>query len=283
MDDVLMHFGRSKLDGAPGPGSGRYRLGSGKEPYQDYRKTPISKLKERIQESEAKRTQKRAEAKQKEAEDVRRGLKKKKVSKMSDEELRDRIGRIKLEEEYRTLLKSQKGNLRGKAAKLLGEAGEKLAKQSLDKVVAMMVDRIFGEKKFDIRDYKDADLLSLDSETLSKVANWWDTANRLKANKEKFDGKPKKFDIKKYKDADVMKLDPETMAEVSKWWGNAAKITENREKLQSPKEGKESKQSKQPSKDKGSEEPKPSKEDEEPKQPSKDREEPKTSKKRRGR
>ncbi len=35
-DDYLMHEGRSKMDGAP-VGSGRYPLGSGENPYQDYR------------------------------------------------------------------------------------------------------------------------------------------------------------------------------------------------------------------------------------------------------
>ena len=33
-ENILMHVGVSKLDGAPGPGSGRYPLGSGKNPYQ---------------------------------------------------------------------------------------------------------------------------------------------------------------------------------------------------------------------------------------------------------
>lgn len=34
VEDMLMHVGVSKLDGAPGPGSGRYPLGSGKNPFQ---------------------------------------------------------------------------------------------------------------------------------------------------------------------------------------------------------------------------------------------------------
>lgn len=33
-EDILMHVGVGKMDGAPGPGSGRYPLGSGKNPYQ---------------------------------------------------------------------------------------------------------------------------------------------------------------------------------------------------------------------------------------------------------
>lgn len=34
--DELYHYGRSKLNGAPGPGSGRYPLGSGKRKFQSY-------------------------------------------------------------------------------------------------------------------------------------------------------------------------------------------------------------------------------------------------------
>ena len=41
----LMHYGKSKLDGAPGPGSGRYPLGSGKDPNQ-HRGDLISRVKE---------------------------------------------------------------------------------------------------------------------------------------------------------------------------------------------------------------------------------------------
>lgn len=46
-EDILMHYGVSKLDGAPGRGSGRYPLGSGDDPYQragDF-KARVTKLK----------------------------------------------------------------------------------------------------------------------------------------------------------------------------------------------------------------------------------------------
>ena len=33
-NDYLEHVGKSKKDGAPGPGSGRYPLGSGENPFQ---------------------------------------------------------------------------------------------------------------------------------------------------------------------------------------------------------------------------------------------------------
>lgn len=44
-DDFLEHVGRSKLDGAPGPGSGRYPLGSGDDPNQ-HRGDLLSRVKE---------------------------------------------------------------------------------------------------------------------------------------------------------------------------------------------------------------------------------------------
>lgn len=42
--NYLAHVGRSKRHGAPGPGSGRYPLGSGEEPYQDYPKEQLKKM-----------------------------------------------------------------------------------------------------------------------------------------------------------------------------------------------------------------------------------------------
>ena len=33
-EDILMHYGVGKMEGAPGRGSGRYPLGSGKNPNQ---------------------------------------------------------------------------------------------------------------------------------------------------------------------------------------------------------------------------------------------------------
>lgn len=43
--DSLMHYGKSKMDGAPGPGSGRYPLGSGQDPNQ-HRGDFISRVQE---------------------------------------------------------------------------------------------------------------------------------------------------------------------------------------------------------------------------------------------
>lgn len=45
ISDSLQHYGRSKMDGAPGPGSGRYPLGSGDDPNQ-HRGDFVSRVKE---------------------------------------------------------------------------------------------------------------------------------------------------------------------------------------------------------------------------------------------
>lgn len=44
-DGALAHYGKSKMDGAPGPGSGRYPLGSGEDPNQ-HRGDFISRVRE---------------------------------------------------------------------------------------------------------------------------------------------------------------------------------------------------------------------------------------------
>ena len=96
---------------------------------------------------------------------------KKKASAMTDEELRNRINRLQMEEQYSNLLKRQKESSRGTVNRLLREAGENLGRQSLNKVVSSMVDKVFGDKKFDIEKYKDTDVMTLDAETIGKLVH----------------------------------------------------------------------------------------------------------------
>jgi len=74
--DELYHYGRSKLDGAP-VGSGRYPLGSGKEPQIN-----------------------RQNKKEVHPDYARAHDNKMKVSEMSDAELRKRINRLQMERQY---------------------------------------------------------------------------------------------------------------------------------------------------------------------------------------
>lgn len=95
-----------------------------------------------------------------------------KVSDMSDEELRARINRLNMEEQYANLEARQKERSTGTVKKLLGNAARNLAEQALSRVVSKMVSKAFDKKDdFDINDYKDADVQDMDSKTIKKVAD----------------------------------------------------------------------------------------------------------------
>lgn len=103
-----------------------------------------------------------------------------KVSAMSDEELRARINRLNMEEQYANLEARQKERSTGTAKKLLGNAVRNLAEQSLNRVVSKMVSKAFDKKdNFYIDDYKDADVQAMDSETIKKVADWYTKAGQI--------------------------------------------------------------------------------------------------------
>lgn len=108
----------------------------------------------------------------------------KKTSRMSDEELRTRINRLQMEEQYSNLVSRQKANSRGTVNRLLREAGENLGRQALGKVVSHMVDKMYKDD-FDINDYRDADVKTMDAETVAKVAKWWKDASSINTNRSK--------------------------------------------------------------------------------------------------
>lgn len=96
---------------------------------------------------------------------------------LSDDELLSRINRLEKEKRYSDLVKEQKEKETSVAKKMLGHAAERLAEQSLNKLVDKIVDKVFGEKdNFDISKYKDADVYTLDAKTIKKVADWYTKA-----------------------------------------------------------------------------------------------------------
>lgn len=108
------------------------------------------------------------------------------LSEMSDDELRSRISRLKMETEYSELVKrinANAGNTNGndKSIKqLLKNATHKFAEQSIDKLVSNAVNRIFDKKDdFDINKYKDMDVYKMDSDTIKKVADWYTKASTV--------------------------------------------------------------------------------------------------------
>lgn len=82
----LFHVGVGKLRGAPGRGSGRYPLGSGKRPYQDYGGGKIKNKKD-LADASIKGTK----------------AKSKSIKDYTDDELQSEIKRMNLEKSYKKL------------------------------------------------------------------------------------------------------------------------------------------------------------------------------------
>ncbi len=97
---------------------------------------------------------------------------------LSDEELRQRVSRLDLEKRYSELVAEQKKRETGTVERLLKEAGTDFLKQSFSKLAAKTSSRLFDTKKerFEIDEYRNADLSKLDLDTLTKIKSWYETA-----------------------------------------------------------------------------------------------------------
>lgn len=110
---------------------------------------------------------------------------KERVGDMTDDELRARINRLNMEEQYANLISRKKTRDGGVVKELLGKATRNLAEQSLNKVVDKLVHKMFDEKDdFNIDDYRDADVHDMDSETIKKVADWYNKAGQIKRQRD---------------------------------------------------------------------------------------------------
>lgn len=103
---------------------------------------------------------------------------------MSDEELKQRINRLNMEEQYSNLLARQKEKDTSKVKKLLGNAAENLGNKLLGVAIDKIVDKIKDTGKndsddFDINDWKDVDPLNMDDKTIKKVVTYYQNAASL--------------------------------------------------------------------------------------------------------
>lgn len=112
-----------------------------------------------------------------------------KTSSISNDELQRRINRLNMEERYEDLVARQKARsntgVKATAKKLLGNAAEDFGRQLLSKAVSKLVDRIAGDKKFDIKDFRDMDINDMDADTISKVAKWYGDAMKIDTTRSK--------------------------------------------------------------------------------------------------
>lgn len=112
---------------------------------------------------------------------------------MSDDELRSRINRLNMEEQYSNLVARQKQRNTSVVKSLLGNATKQLAEQSLSKLVSIIVSKAFDKKdSFNIDDYKDMDVYKMDGETIKKVADWYTKAGLITKQRETISSDKKK-------------------------------------------------------------------------------------------
>lgn len=117
----------------------------------------------------------------------------KSVTAMTDDELRSRINRLNMEEQYSNLVARQKQRNTGVVERLLGNAAKQLAEQSLSKLVSKIVSKAFDKKdSFNIDDYKDMDVYKMDGETIKKVADWYTKAGLIERQRSAISSDEKK-------------------------------------------------------------------------------------------
>lgn len=112
---------------------------------------------------------------------------------MSDDELRSRINRLNMEEQYSNLVARQKQRDTSVVKSLLGNAAKQLAEQALSRLVSKVVSKAFDKKdRFDIDDYKDMDVYKMDGETIKKVADWYTKAGLIERQRSAISSDKKK-------------------------------------------------------------------------------------------
>lgn len=107
----------------------------------------------------------------------------KQVSEMSDNELRERINRIKLELEYKDYLAKQNPKKENKLKKIIAgaleKAGQQIVSSTMDRLVKELTKTDQPADVFDIKKYKDANVYDMDPDTLKKVKDWYTNAEVL--------------------------------------------------------------------------------------------------------
>lgn len=113
----------------------------------------------------------------------------KSASTMSDDELRQRINRMNMEEQYDSLVARRNAKNTSTTKKLLAEAAENLGRKALGLAVDSLIAKMSSKgDKFDINDFKNADVNGMDAETIAKVAKWYQNANSITVSREKLKG-----------------------------------------------------------------------------------------------
>ena len=102
------------------------------------------------------------------------------ITKLSDDELRDRISRLNMEEQYANLLKRAKERDTGALKAAAMKAFEKFGNGLLDKAVTKALEKMFDKNgHFDIKKWRNADVNKMDAETIQEVSKWYSHASLI--------------------------------------------------------------------------------------------------------
>lgn len=124
--------------------------------------------------------------------------KKRNVSDMTDDELRDRISRLQNEKTYSELLAAQKERSTSWGKKFAIKTLKSLADKSATTAIDMLVNHVSGKYKnddkketVDITKWIDKDVKSIDPSVFSEVAKWYENASKISKGQEFFAKKDK--------------------------------------------------------------------------------------------
>lgn len=121
----------------------------------------------------------------------------KSVQEMSDDELRRRLNRINMEEQYKNAIARQNPRKSEKARKFLSDMSDKAARsiteKAINKVSDQLVNKIFSSSKTDSKtQYRFDDISKVGDDVLNKAVKRAEQENKLAAYLDKIDERKKK-------------------------------------------------------------------------------------------
>ena len=117
---------------------------------------------------------------------------KSRTSSLTDDELRRRIQRLNMEEQYENLLARYESRNKSTARKLVDQALEALARQAIDSSIRWTLDsvgkRLSGKDRFDITKWNDVELESIGYEAAQKLAKHYANLQLIKKGRSNLSG-----------------------------------------------------------------------------------------------
>lgn len=158
---------------------------------------------------------------------------KKKLSGLSDEELRQRINRLNMEEQYSNLVARQKEQNRGALSKFASKALEQLADKGLSYAINKAAERLFPDSKMTIKSYNDADLDALSLKELTALATMYKNRDSIDSARNPKPEQPKDptddWTLESTRNLDAMSLTPEKLKTLASMYESQSKINKGRE------------------------------------------------------